>query len=158
MVILTVARTCEVLKSKFDQFDLERGIWTLPYENMKARKEHKVPLTSEVIKIINFMKRKHNHAFVFPNTYLAKPLSNGATLNLLRKNFSEVKVTVHGFRSTFKTWAEENGNFKENAIEFCLAHQLSNKVEKAYLRSDLFEQRKKIMNDWEEFVIHGGKN
>ena len=76
-------------------------------------------------------------------------------LNLLRTQFPGLKVTVHGFRSTFKTWAEESRNFKENAIEFCLAHQLSNKVEKAYLRSDLFTQRKVIMKAWEQFVIHG---
>ena len=115
---------------------------------MKARKEHNVPLSDEVIKIINFMKRKHNHAFVFPNTYLAKPLSNGAMLNLLRYKFSELKVTVHGFRSTFRTWAEEEGKYQHYVIKFSQAHQLPDKIEKAYLRSDLFQQRKIIMNDW----------
>ena len=99
------------------------------------------------------MKRKHNHPFVFPNTYLSKPLSNGAMLNLLKTKFSELRITVHGFRSTFRTWAEEAGIYSHHAIEFCLAHELPTKVEKAYLRSDLIEQRKIIMNDWENYLL-----
>ena len=99
------------------------------------------------------MKRKHNHAFVFPNTYLAKPLSNGAMLNLLKTRFPDLKVTVHGFRSTFRDWAEETGKYQHHAIEFCLAHQLPDKVEKAYLRSNLFGLRTTIMNDWEQYLI-----
>ena len=75
-------------------------------------------------------------------------------LNLLRTQFPELKVTVHGFRSTFRTWAEEEGKYQHYAIKFSQAHQLPDKIEKAYLRSDLFEQRKKIMNDWEQFVIN----
>ena len=153
MVILTATRTSEVLKSKFDEFDLENRIWTIPSQNMKARKEHKIPLSNEAVKIINFMKRKHNHSFVFPNTYLSKPLSNGAMLNLLKSKFSELKITVHGFRSTFITWAEEEGKYQYYDIKFSQAHQLPNKIEKAYLRSDLFHQRITIMNDWEKFLI-----
>ena len=153
MIILTATRTSEVLKSKFDEFDLENRIWTIPYQNMKARKEHKIPLSSEAIKIINYMKRKHNHPFVFPNNYLSKPLSNGAMLNLLKSKFSELKITVHGFRSTFRTWAEEEGKYQYYAIKFSQAHQLPNKIEKAYLRSDLLQERIKIMNDWEKYVI-----
>ena len=124
-----------------------------PYQNMKARIEHKIPLSSEAIKIINYMKRKHNHPFVFPNNYLSKPLSNGAMLNLLKSKFSEFKITVHGFRSTFRTWAEEEGKYQYYAIKFSQAHQLPNKIEKAYLRSDLLQERIKIMNDWEKYVI-----
>ena len=153
MVIITVTRTSEVLKSKFEEFDLENRIWTIPYQNIKARKEHKIPLSNEVIEIINFMKRKHNHPFVFPNTYLSKPLSNGAMLNLLKTKFSEWKITVYGFRSTFRTWAEEENKYQHYVIKFSQAHQLPNKIEKAYLRSDLLQERIKIMNDWEKYVI-----
>ena len=70
-------------------------------------------------------------------------------LNLLRSKFSELKITVHGFRSTFRTWAEEEGKYQHYAIKFSQKHQLPDKIEKAYLRSDLFHQRKTIMNDWE---------
>ena len=99
------------------------------------------------------MRRKHNHPFVFPNTYLSKPLSNGAMLNLLKTKFSELKITVHGFRSTFRTWAEEENKYQHYVIKFSQAHQLPNKIEKAYSRSDLFQQRKIIMNDWENYLL-----
>ena len=80
-------------------------------------------------------------------------ISNGAMLVFLKKQFPQVKITVHGFRATFKTWAEETGNYQHHAIEFCLAHQLPSKVEKAYLRTNLTEQRKQIMDNWEKYVL-----
>ena len=70
-----------------------------------------------------------------------------------KKQFLTSKITVHGFRSTFRDWAEETGNYQHHAIEFSLAHQLPTKVEKAYLRSDLIDQRKTVMNDWEQYLL-----
>ena len=153
LLILTITRTSEVIKSKFEQFDLDKGIWTLPYYNMKARKEHKVPLSNEAISIIKLMRKKHNHEYVFHNPATGRHISNGAMLVFLKKQFPHLQVTVHGFRATFKTWAEETGNYQHHAIEFCLAHQLPSKVEKAYLRTNLIEQRKQIMDDWEKYVL-----
>ena len=153
MVILTVARTSEVIKSKFEEFDLEKKIWTLPYYNMKARREHKIPLSNEALSIIRFLRRKHNHDHVFTNLVTDKHISDGAMLYILKSRFRDLKITTHGFRSTFRDWAEETGLYQHNAIEFCLAHELPNKVEKAYLRSDLIEQRKIIMNDWGKYIM-----
>jgi len=153
MVILTVARTSEVIKSKFEEFDLEKKIWTLPYYNMKARREHKIPLSNEALSIIRFLRRKHNHEHVFTNLVTDKHISDGAMLYILKSRFRDLRITTHGFRSTFRDWAEETGLYQHNAIEFCLAHELPNKVEKAYLRSDLIEQRKIIMNDWGKYVM-----
>ena len=99
------------------------------------------------------MRRKHNHQFVFTNPATGNHISNGAMLVFLKKEFSHLKITVHGFRSTFRDWAEETGNYSHHAIEFCLAHQLPSKVEKAYLRTDLTGQRKKIMKDWEKYLL-----
>ena len=152
-LILTATRTKEVIEAKFDEFDLQRKMWTIPAEKMKVRKEHKVPLSEEAIKIIEFMKRKHNHEYVFHNQAIGKHMSNGAMLVFLKKQFPHQSITVHGFRATFRDWAEETGNYSHHAIEFCLAHQLPNKVEKAYLRTDLTKQRKAIMNDWEKFIL-----
>ena len=152
-LILTATRTKEVIEAKFDEFDLQRKMWTIPAEKMKVRKEHKVPLSEEAIKIIEFMKRKHNHEYVFHNQAIGKHMSNGAMLVFLKKQFPHQSITVHGFRATFRDWAEETGNYSHHAIEFCLAHQLPNKVEKAYLRTDLTKQRKTIMNDWEKFIL-----
>ena len=131
----------------------QKKMWKIPPEKMKVRKEHKVPLSKEAIQIIEFMKRKHNHEYVFHNRATGKHISNGAMLVFLKKQFPTLKVTVHGFRSSFRDWAEETGLYQHHAIEFCLAHELPNKVEKAYLRSDLIDARTIIMNDWEKYVL-----
>ena len=120
---------------------------------MKVRKKHKVPLSDEAISIIELMRKKHNHEYVFTNPATGRHISNGAMLIFLKKQFPHLKITVHGFRSSFRDWAEEIGQYQHNAIEFCLAHELPNKVEKAYLRSDLIDARTTIMNDWEKFLI-----
>ena len=153
MVILNVTRTSEVIKSKFEQFDLEKRIWTIPYQNMKARKEHKIPLSNEAISIIKFMRQKHNHEYVFTNLVTGKHISNGAMLHLLKSRFRNLRITTHGFRSTFRTWAEEQGKYQYYAIKFSQAHELPNKIEKAYMRSDLMPERTKIMNDWEKYLL-----
>ncbi|MDC6452132.1 tyrosine-type recombinase/integrase [Alphaproteobacteria bacterium] len=153
LLILTITRTSEVIKSKFEQFDLDKGIWTLPYYNMKARKEHKVPLSNEAISIIKLMRKKHNHEYVFHNPATGKHISNGAMLVFIKKRFPHFKITVHGFRITFRTWAEEQGKYQHYAIKFSQSHQLPDKVEKAYMRTDLMPERKIIMNDWEKYVL-----
>ena len=99
------------------------------------------------------MRRKHNHGFVFANLLTGNPISNGAMLVFLKKRFFKYKTTVHGFRSTFRTWAEEQGIYQHYAIKFSQAQQLPDKVEKAYMRSNLLEQRKTIMNDWEQYIL-----
>ena len=152
LLILTATRTKEIIEAEFDEFNLKSRIWTIPAEKMKVRKEHKIPLSNEAISIVELMRKKHNHKYVFTNPATGNHISNGAMLVFLKKQFPHLKITVHGFRSTFRDWAEETGNYHHHAIEFSLAHQLPTKVEKAYLRSDLFEQRKFIMNDWEKFL------
>lgn len=153
LLILTATRTKEVIEARFDEFDLESKIWTIPDYKMKAGIEHKIPLSDEALKIVEFMRKKHNHEYLFHNAATGRHISNGAMLVFLKKQFPQLKITVHGFRATFKTWAEETGNYQPHAIEFCLAHELPNKVEKAYLRTNLTEQRKVIMNDWEKYVL-----
>ena len=144
LLILTATRTKEVIQSKFSEFALDKKVWTIPEHKMKAGVEHKILLSNEAIQIINIMRKKHNHEYVFHNPATGKHISNGAMLVFTKKQFPNLKITVHGFRATFRDWAEETGNYSHHAVEFCLAHQLPNKVEKAYLRTDLIEQRKKI--------------
>ena len=141
------------MKQKFSEFDIDKKVWTIPEHKMKAGVEHKVPLSDEAINIVMLMRQKHNHEYVFHNKATGKHISNNAMLVFLKKHYTKKKVTVHGFRSTFRTWAEEVGQYQHHAIEFCLAHQLPTKVEKSYLRTNLFEMRKIIMNDWEKFLI-----
>ena len=153
LLILTATRTKEVIEAKFTEFDLDKKVWTIPEHKMKAGVEHKVPLSDEAIQIINFMRKKHNHEYVFHNKATGKHISNNAMLVFVKKHHLKTKITVHGFRATFRTWAEETGKYQHHAIEFCLAHQLPTKVEKSYLRTNLFGMRKIIMNDWEQFLI-----
>ena len=153
LLILTATRTKEVIQSKFSEFDLDKKVWTIPGHKMKAGVEHKIPLSNEAIQIINFMRQKHNHEYVFHNPATGKHISNGAMLVFTKKHYTKTKITVHGFRATFRTWAEEAGQYQDHAIEFCLSHSLPTKVEKAYLRTNLIEMRKKIMKDWEEFLL-----
>ena len=153
LLILTATRTKEIIEAEFDEFNLQSRIWTIPAEKMKVRKEHKIPLSNEAISIVELMRKKHNHKYVFTNPATGNHISNGAMLVFLKKQFPDLKITVHGFRSTFRDWAEETGNYQHHAIEFSLAHQLPTKVEKAYLRSDLLEQRKSVMNDWEKYIV-----
>ena len=153
LLILTATRTKEVIEAKFSEFDLDKKVWTIPEHKMKAGVEHKVPLSDEAINIINLMRQKHNHEYVFHNNATGKHISNGAMLVFLKKHYPQLKITVHGFRATFRAWAEEKGQYQHDAIEFCLAHQLPTKVEKAYLRTNLTNQRKTIMIDWEKYIL-----
>ena len=153
LLILTATRTKEVIEARFDEFDLEKKIWTIPEHKMKAGVEHKVPLSDEAINIINLMRQKHNHEYVFYNKATGNHISNGAMLVFLKKQCPHLKTTVHGFRATFRTWAEELGQYQHHAIEFCLAHQLPTKVEKSYLRTNLFEMRQIIMKDWQNYLL-----
>ena len=152
-LILTATRTKEVIEARFDEFDLEKKIWTIPEHKMKAGVEHKVPLSDEAINIVNLMRQKHNHEYVFYNKATGNHISNGAMLVFLKKQCPHLKITVHGFRATFRTWAEELGQYQHHAIEFCLAHQLPTKVEKSYLRTNLFEMRQIIMEDWQNYLL-----
>jgi len=152
LLILTATRTKEVIEAEFKEFDLDKRIWTIPEHKMKARKEHVIPLSDEAINIIKLMRKKHNHEYVFHNKATGKHISNNGMLVFIKKHYPNKKITVHGFRATFKTWAEETGKYQPYAIEFCLAHQLPTKVESSYLRTNLFDMRKTIINDWEEFL------
>ena len=153
LLILTATRTKEVIEAKFSEFDLDKKVWTIPEHKMKAGVEHKVPLSDEAIQIINFMRKKHNHEYVFHNKATGKHISNNAMLVFVKKHYLKTKITVHGFRATFRTWAEETGKYQHHAIEFCLAHQLPTKVEKSYLRTNLFVMRKAIMEDWQNYLM-----
>ena len=153
--MLTATRTNEVIKAKFDEFDLQRRIWTIPAEKTKAGRVHSIPLSDQAITIIRAMRRMHNHRYVFTNLYTKSHISNGAMLTFIKRNFPKPKITVHGFRATFMTWAEEQGKYPFNAIDFCLAHQLPNQVIKAYLRTDFLPIRKQIMEDWANYLESG---
>jgi integrase len=160
-LILTAARTSEAIGARWDEFDLGERLWTVPGERMKAGKEHRVPLSARAVEIIQEMKglRQEEQKFVFPGAK-GGALSNMALLMTLRR-MGRADLTAHGFRSTFRDWAAERTNFPAEVAEMALAHTVSDKVEAAYRRGDLFEKRRQIMEAWARFCatppLAGGK-
>ncbi|MBL4618634.1 MAG: integrase arm-type DNA-binding domain-containing protein [Marinicaulis sp.] len=149
-LILTAARTSEVLKARWDEVDFDNATWTIPAERMKAGKEHRVPLSDRCLEILLSARTLQPMSpFVFPGIHEGKPLSNMAFSMVLRR--MGLKETVHGFRSTFRDWASERTNFSNEVCEMALAHTIKNKAEAAYRRGDLFEKRRKLMEAWAQY-------
>jgi integrase len=160
--ILTAARASEVLLAKRAEIDLDARMWTVPASRMKARKEHRVPLSDSSIAIIKAMDetvsntKNAGDSFLFPGQKAGKPLSNMAMQMTLRRMGLADQAVTHGFRSTFRDWGAETGNYQNELLEMAIAHTVSNKVEAAYRRGDLLQKRHQLMADWEAFCKSGG--
>ncbi|MBI78663.1 MAG: integrase [Rhodospirillaceae bacterium] len=149
-LIYTAARTSEVTGALWDEFDPDPGIWTIPGSRTKVGKEHRIPLAERPLQIVRDLRSFTSGDFVFPGGKPGKELSDMAMLSVLRR--LEIKQTVHGFRSSFRDWAAEQTQFPREVAEQALAHTIGNKVEAAYLRSDLFEKRRHLMNLWANYL------
>lgn len=147
---LTGSRTSEALGAKWPEFDFDNAIWTVPAERMKGGQSHRVPLTQEMLDIVEPLKTYRSEC-VFEGQKRHKPLSNMAMLMLLRRMEIE-DVTVHGFRSTFRDWASEVAKAPREVAEMSLAHQIGNDVEVAYARSDLLDRRRALIERWSQHV------
>jgi integrase len=149
-LILTASRTGEVTGATRDEIDLDGAVWTVPAHRIKTTKKHRVPLSARALSIIQDMQTDSNDDFVFPGGKLGKGLSNAAMLALL-KRMDRSDLTVHGFRSTFRDWAAERTNYPREVAEMALAHAVSDKVEAAYRRGDLFKKRRRLMEEWSQY-------
>jgi integrase len=149
-LILTAARTGEVLGAIWDEFDLRKSVWTLPGERMKNGKEHRVPLSAPAVAVLERMSKITNGEYIFFGQTSGRPLSNMALLVLLRR-MKRTDITSHGFRSTFRDWAAERG-YQDAVAEAALAHSVPDAVVAAYKRTTFFEMRKKMMDDWATFA------
>jgi integrase len=149
-LILTMARTGEVIGATWEEIDLSAGIWTIPAVRMKAGKEHRVPLSEPALAILRRLETGKQGKFVFPGGKPGKALFNRAMFMLLGR-LGRSDLTVHGFRSTFRDWAAESTNFPREVAEQALAHSLQDKVEAAYRRGDMFEKRRGLMKAWAGF-------
>lgn len=147
-LILTAARTGEVIGALPGEITNE--VWAVPAGRMKGGKEHRVPLSAPAAAIVEKMRKEHGGAFLFPGGKHDKPLSNMAMLKLLER-MGRSGLTAHGFRSTFRDWAAERTNYSSEVVEMALAHAIDSKVEAAYRRGDLFEKRRRLMDDWARF-------
>jgi integrase len=151
--ILTAARTGEVMGAKWGEVDLAKAVWTIPAERMKAGKEHRIPLSPRAVEIL-LQTEQLGGAYLFPGTKGGK-LSSMAMAMLLRR--MKIDVTVHGFRSAFRDWAAECTDHSHEVAEMALAHTISNAVERAYRRGDLFDKRRQLMAEWEAFCWGGSE-
>lgn len=149
-LILTAARTGETIGARLQEINLQEGVWTVPAARMKAAKEHRVPLSKPALELVQSMTGTQTDEAVFPSARSNRPLSNMAMLKVLER-MGRGNLTVHGFRSTFRDWAAERISFQSEVVEMALAHAVSNKVEAAYRRGDLFEKRRKLMAAWGAF-------
>jgi integrase len=149
-LILTAARTGEVIEARWDEIDLDEKIWVVPAARMKAGREHRVPLSPMAVAIVEQMKECRESEFAFPGGKRGKPLSNMAMLKALGR-MGRHDLTAHGFRSTFRDWAAERTNFPREVAEAALAHTIGDKVEAAYRRGDLFRKRRQLMEAWARF-------
>jgi integrase len=152
-LILTAARTGEVIGAKWNEIDFEKAVWVIPAERMKAGSEHRVPLCERAIEILtSISSNRHPDGYVFSGWKKNTGLSNNAFLALLKK-MERSDITTHGFRSCFRDWAaEEAYQFSNETIELALAHTITNKVEAAYRRGDQLERRRELMAEWGKFI------
>jgi integrase len=152
-LILTAARSGEVLGAGSAEVDFERAIWTVPAARMKAGREHRVPLAPRAVSILREMEavRQDDRHPLFPGRR-GKPLSATAMEMLLRRMKIE-DATVHGFRSAFRDWAAEETPFAREIAEAALAHVVGDATERAYRRGDALERRRQLMQAWADYLL-----
>jgi integrase len=148
LLILTAARSGEVRGATWTEIDLDKRLWTIPASRMKAGREHTVPLSKRAVALLKALPRIGE--FVFPGAREGKPLSDMALMQLLR-GMDANGYKVHGFRSAFRDWAGDLGNFDREVIEHALAHGLPDKVEAAYRRGTALRKREFLMQAWAQF-------
>ena len=159
--ILTACRSGEVRGATWSEIDEKAGVWIIPATRMKAGKEHRVPLSPAAMKLIKALPKMAGTDLVFPNAQNKQLSDMTLTAVIKRMHESSTKaggngwkdstgevITAHGFRSTFRDWAGECTNHPREVVEHALAHQLKDKAEAAYARTDLLAKRLKLMSDW----------
>ena len=151
-LILTAARSGEVLGAKWPEFDLEEAIWTVPADRMKAGKEHRVPLSDRALAIVKALHEVRTNDYVFPGERKDRPLS-GMAFAMLMRRMKVAAYTPHGFRSAFRDWCGDETTFQREVAEAALAHEVGNKVEAAYRRSDALKKRRDLMTAWERYCL-----
>jgi len=151
-LILTAARTNEVLASRWSEINLDSALWTIPAERMKAEREHFIPLSKQAIQVLLAIPRLDNSNWIFPS-----PRKKGDMLsnNVLRKLMQQygVHYVPHGFRSTFRDWVGDETEYPRELAEAALAHVIEDETEAAYRRSTAIKRRRPLMQDWADSIM-----
>ena len=150
-LVLTAARAGEVRLATWDEIDMDAATWTVPGERMKAGREHRVPLSDRALAVLDEARalRSKRGDLVFPSRG-GRPLTERGFVQALSR--LGIDATAHGFRASFRVWAQECTNIPREVCEAALAHTNPNKAEAAYARSDLFEKRRELMERWARFL------
>ena len=148
-LILTAARSIEARGARWEEFDIEGSVWTIPADRMKTQKPHRVSLSDAALRVLSDTLRIVGQPLVFSGARRGR-LSDVALTKAVR--FFDLTATVHGFRSAFREWAAEQTSVPAAVCELALAHVNKDRVEAAYQRSDLFEKRRSLMKAWARYV------
>ena len=153
LVILTALRCGNVANAEWREVDIKKEVWTIPGEKMKTGVEFRVPLSSEALQVIKSLPPASK--FLFPGLE-DRPLTIAA-LTAVKNRMGKENITVHGFRTTFRTWASDSAHAPREVSEAALAHAIESKVEASYARTDHLERRRELMGQWAKFVCDGKK-
>ena len=157
LLVLTASRSGEIRGAAWSEIDLAAKVWEIPAGRMKMKRPHRVPLSPAALTILETAKALDDESgLVFPGMKKGKPLSDMTLLKLVKELGFE--VDVHGFRTSFRTWAQERTNFPREVAEAALAHAVGDAVEQAYARSDVFQKRRKMMDAWAAFLAEPARN
>jgi integrase len=149
-LILTAARSVEVMGMRWGEVDLQRKLWVVPGSRMKNGRQHSVPLSDRAVAILRELKHLPDNPHVFPGTKRGRGLSPRALSMALER--MQDSVTVHGFRASFRTWSAERTNYPREICEVALAHTVGNDTERAYQRGDLLDKRRRLMDEWAKYL------
>ena len=150
---LTAVRSNEVRFAEWSEIDFESATWTVPADKMKAGKVHRIPLSARAMEILRtaWEISGQEDGLIFPSVRDgSKPMTPAALSRVLHR--SGISETIHGMRSSFRDWAAECSGAAWAVCESALAHNVGNGVEQAYMRSDLFEQRRALMDAWAAYI------
>lgn len=147
--ILTAVRSGETMNATWSEIHFDDSLWVIPAERMKAGIEHRVPLTSRCMTLLEQASELRNGQLIFPGNKPGSSLSTNSMSAVLKR--MQLDCTVHGFRSSFRDWAAEQTEYAGEVCEMALAHTIRNQTERAYRRGDLLERRASLMNDWSNY-------
>lgn len=150
-IILTACRSGEAMGAKWEEIDFAKRVWTIPAERMKNAKEHQIPLSDAAMEVLQEVRTRGKSFYIFPSTRLDAMLASNALRRLLAS--LDQDCTVHGFRATFRTWAQEKTNFSFDLCEIALSHTVGNMTARAYTRGNQLEKRRALMDRWARFAM-----
>lgn len=157
-LVLTAARSEEARDARWSEIDLEAATWTVPKERMKTRdKDHVVPLSAQALELVRSLYREEGSDLLFPSpTKAGQSVSDMMLLKVARGKSGRSDITVHGFRSTFRTWVAEQTNYPSEVAEAALSHVIPSEVERAYKRTTFLDKRRELMAAWAAFCAGTG--